>query len=311
MDEMAQRRPRSGAGGSWLAMFPGQGSQRVGMGRSLAQRHPAAAEVFDRASAAIDADLRELCWDSPIEVLTATQNAQPALTTVSLAAYAAFAADRPAPGSAGFAGHSIGAIAAASAAGCLDVEDAVRLARARGELMAAAPGEGSMLAVALGRGVAPEDVPGAGAQLAARYGLDLAAINGPRQVVLSGPGEAVREAARLIGPRSKELRVSHAFHSRLMAPGQPRWDQLLDGAAFGDPVGAYFAGSTGRGVRGGDQVREDLRRGLCEPVLWAAVMEAAGDFDELIAFGTGAAIAALARPYLRQRRLTLVESSVP
>lgn len=296
---------------TWLALFPGQGSQRVGMGRRIVEQYAAASEVFDRASAALDMDLRELCWNSSLQELTATENAQPALTAVGLAAFAAFVERRkPNPGT-GYAGHSVGALAAASAAGCIDLETAVILARARGKLMSAAPGVGSMLAIAVDRAEGIEELARLGAALAAEHGLDLAAINGPRQVVLSGPKSAVQQAAVIHGAKSRELLVSHAFHSRMMAPGQQQWDSLLNQTTFRPANGHYLKVTDGRKVSDGHSVREDLRANLCGPVMWAKVMTNSAEFNEMVIFGPGSAIRSLARPYLGGRVVVAVETAVP
>jgi malonyl CoA-acyl carrier protein transacylase len=292
-----------------IGLFPGQGSQYVGMGARLAGKSPAAAEVFDRAEAASGVDVRRLCWETDSADLERTENAQLALTVFSLAAFSAYQCEGGATIDA-FAGHSVGAIAAASAAGYLSVEQAVILARTRGRLMATAPGNGGMLAVAVPARSLEEEARKAGQEMAQAFGLDVAAHNGPRQIVLSGPETSLDQAAAALGAKAKRLSVSHAFHSRLMGPVEAEWHSVLDSVPMPASAGTFVGCTDAIPTTRGADVRADLKRGLCHPVLWSSVMDGARAYDRLCVFGSGRAIARLARPYLQSRDLLVVEDNL-
>jgi [acyl-carrier-protein] S-malonyltransferase/trans-AT polyketide synthase/acyltransferase/oxidoreductase domain-containing protein len=211
-------------------VFPGQGSQRAGMGLDLAERFAVSAAVFDQASQALGLDLREIVSGGDGR-LGLTEYTQPALLTVEIAILRALEAHR------GFladiwAGHSLGEYTALCAAGALPLDDAVRLVRARGRLMqeTVPAGEGGMLAVA-----ARGDLPLAVVQgIAAECEVDIANHNSGQQVVLSGRAEALeaaRERCRAAGLRGVPLPVSAPFHSRLMGPVAERFRPILEEVA--------------------------------------------------------------------------------
>lgn len=287
-------------------LFPGQGSQVPGMGRRAVNASPAAAEFFDAASAAIDRDLRELCWHAGLAALTLTENLQPALITASLAAWIA-AVDR-APVTL-TAGHSVGALAAAAVAGVFDPVDAVRLAARRGALMASIPAGGTMLAVTTTKTEHEPTQFQVAQKLATKFDLDVAAVNGPTQVVLAGAIRNVEIAAAQIGGKSKQLEVSNAFHSRFMQPVAEEWIKTLDDVDFRDGDGSYFGCTTGRVADSGGDVRADLRDGLTSTVRWQAVMGALDECESLDVYGPGRAIARLARPFLNGRRVRIYEEA--
>ena len=205
---------RAGTAGQTAFVFPGQGSQWVGMGRLLHQRFPAFAHAFDEAAAAIDTHLRlplrEVMWGTDAELLQSTEFAQPALFVLEIALAALWRSWGVAPDV--VLGHSVGEIAAACVAGVLSLEDASAIVVARGRLMAALPVSGVMVAVSAGEAeVAPMLSDGVG----------IAAVNGPNSVVLSGERAAVAAVADRLadnGRRTHRLAVSHAFHSALMEP---------------------------------------------------------------------------------------------
>ena len=205
---------RAGTAGQTAFVFPGQGSQWLGMGRQLHQRFPAFADAFDEAAAALDAHLRlplrGVMWGSDAESLQGTEFAQPALFALEIALAALWRSWGVTPDV--VLGHSVGEIAAARVAGVLSLDDASRIVAARGRLMAALPVGGVMVAVSAGEAeVAP--------MLSA--GVGIAAVNGPNAVVLSGERAAVGALADRLadtGRRTHRLAVSHAFHSALMEP---------------------------------------------------------------------------------------------
>ncbi|WP_372405664.1 ACP S-malonyltransferase [Streptomyces luteireticuli] len=270
------------------ALFPGQGSQSVGMGRDLCASFAEAAAVFDEAGDVLGLDVRELCWRSSPAVLAATENAQPALLTCSVAAWRALGTGGVTAASA--AGHSVGALGALVVAGCLGFGDAVALSRLRGELMAAAPGEGAMCAVLLSPSMPRERV----AELAGDCGVDLAADNSARQVVYSGDRERMRDFSSRVGARAKALDVSHAFHSRLMKPVEEDWRAAVDRVGIRPP--RIPVGLISRGVFGTDPaaVRADLVASLCAPVRWREVMAAAGTRPR-VALGPARSLAGMER----------------
>lgn len=227
---MTDRLAGSMGGVAWL--FPGQGSQVVGMGKELAERHPAAMHVFDEASAAIGMDLKRLCWDGPQSELDQTANTQPALLVASIAALRAAEDADQICAPVVVLGHSLGEFTALVAAGALPLADGVRLVRTRGELMQRADPSGGMLAV-LGIDAA------AIARAIAGTRMVLANDNAPGQVVISGPRDDFdRAIAALKAAGAKRvipLRLSAAFHSPAMQKVAPdlatalaaaRWDAL-------------------------------------------------------------------------------------
>mgnify|MGYP005809890947 CR=1 FL=1 len=205
---------RAGPAGQTAFVFPGQGSQWPGMGRQLHQRFPAFARAFDEAAAAMDAHLRspvrDVMWGTDAELLQGTDFAQPALFVLEIALAALWRSWGLTPDV--VLGHSVGEIAAACVAGVLSLDDAARIVAARGELMAALPEGGVMVAVSAGEAEVAPMLSGS---------VSIAAVNGPSSVVLSGERAAVGAVADRLaetGRRTHRLAVSHAFHSPLMEP---------------------------------------------------------------------------------------------
>lgn len=284
---------------SALHLFPGQGSQARGMARAALASSARARRFVASASEETGLDLAELCVSAPVETLTPTEIQQPALTAAALACWMASDPGEPHPGDR-FAGHSIGALAAAAASGHLDPMSAVVLARTRGLLMAQAPGSGGMLAVVT-RKERSEAAQRSGAEdLAERFGLDVAAVNGPTQIVLSGPLDRIEAAHRECGSRSTMLAVSHAFHSRLMEPVCPAWAEALATAPVHSGHG-YVGCASGRLAASPEEVRQDLADGLLRTVRWMAVLEATTACRSVAVYGPGHALARLMRPYLGNR----------
>jgi len=294
--------------GRFLA-FPGQGSQSPGMGRGLASRFPVAAQAFDEASEAIDLDLRALLWGSSAKRLTRTENAQPAILLHSVAALRVWRAERGSPEGAvapiWAVGHSVGALTAAVAVGAIDLADAMRLARRRGELMASAPGAGGMLAVA----VTSSDSARTTTEIAGGLGLDVACYNGDRQLVLSGEVERIGEASRILGSKSLALEVSHAFHSRLMDPIVPEWRRTVAGVRFGDPSVPYLSASTGELHGTADGIARDLADGVRAPVRWHIVSERAQTAGGGLIFGNGSPLKRMWRRTRLADRVDVVDDS--
>jgi [acyl-carrier-protein] S-malonyltransferase len=213
---------------AWL--FPGQGSQEVGMGKSLCQTSASARSVFERADRALGYSIQKLCFDGPMETLTLTENAQPAIVTTSIAALVALREAHAALPQPAFAlGHSLGEYSALVAAGALELEDAVRLVHLRGRAMqeAVPEGQGAMAAIMGG----DESVVRALCEEAAQGEmLSPANFNAPGQIVISGAAGAVARARDLAGGRGLKaipLKVSAPFHSALMAPAARAVEKAL------------------------------------------------------------------------------------
>lgn len=254
-------------------LFPGQGAQSVGMGRALAEAHPAAAEAFATADRVLGYPLSALCWNGPAEELKKSVHTQPALLTHSVAALRLVQAAGLAPSFA--AGHSLGEYSACVAAGALSFEDALRLTRRRGELMYAAGLErpGAMAAIL---GLAREEVEAACADAAASGIVRAANLNAPGQVVISGEPAAVDaacEAARARGAkRAIRLEVSGAFHSPLMGPAAAGLQQALAGITLRDAACPIVSNARARAVRRADEIRAALEEQLLAPVRWEESM---------------------------------------
>ncbi len=258
-----------------VLLCPGQGAQRVGMGKDLAQRFPESAQVFERADAALGAPLSGLMWEGPEEELTLTHNAQPAILVHSLAAHAAIAGGvKPVAA----AGHSLGEYAAYASLGALKLEDAVRLVRRRGELMREA-GErrpGTMAAVLGLDTAAVERVCGE----ASRDGSVVVAanLNAPDQTVISGDPDAVERAQGLLkeagAKRVLPLKVSGAFHSPLMTSARAGLEAALAEAVMTDPPVPVVANASAEPVRDAVTAQRLLAEQLTAPVRWVECMRA-------------------------------------
>ena len=247
-------------------VFPGQGSQYVGMAKDVVAAHPGARALFDRADEVLGFSLSGLCFNGPEEELRQTKNTQPAIFLHSVALFSILGREPEL-----VAGHSLGEYSALVAAGALAFEDALRLVRLRGELMQRAGQEhpGTMAAVI---GLAPGVIDEVCAEASSAGIVQAANFNSPGQVVISGSVAGVRrgmEIAKSRGARVvKELVVSGAFHSPLMAGAQQGLKEGLDRSAIGDARIPVYANVTAEPVRRAEEIRTLLYRQLTSPVRW-------------------------------------------
>ncbi len=268
-------RARGGAGVSVAFVFPGQGSQKVGMGRALAEAFVESRAVFEEADQALGFALSKLCFEGPEGDLQLTTNTQPAILTASVAAWRALASRGVRPDWA--AGHSLGEYSALVAADALSLKDAVATVRRRGAYMqeAVPVGEGAMAAI-LGLDLAA--IEAACREAAAGEVVSPANVNSPGQVVIAGHAGAVDraiEACKAAGAkRAIRLPVSAPFHCALMRPAQERLARDLARLAFRDPAFPLVDNVDARVVRGADECREGLVRQVSAPVRWQESVEA-------------------------------------
>jgi [acyl-carrier-protein] S-malonyltransferase len=253
-------------------VFPGQGSQAVGMGRDLAQAYPAAKALFDEANALFGFSLSNLMWDGPKETLDQTLNTQPALYLHSVAAWRTFTHLHPDFKPAAVAGHSLGELSALPAAGALSFADGLKLVRIRGELMKQA-GElnpGGMAAV-LGLDIPTLEKVCAEASNGDEI-VQIANDNCPGQVVISGHKPALEraiEGAKAAGAkRAMPLAVSIAAHSPLMASIQDDWNAAVDSCDMRDPSIPVVGNVHANLLRSADELRADIQAQMQSRVRW-------------------------------------------
>lgn len=278
-------------------LFAGQGAQAVGMGRDLAENFPAAAELFRRADAILGRPLSRLAFDGPEEELTKTVNCQPALYVHGLACLAAFRAElgrELSPHAA--AGLSLGEFTAHAAAGTFDFETGLRLVDQRARFMqeACETTEGAMAAMIGADENAVRD-------LAAQTDVDVANLNCPGQVVISGESSKVALAVSLAKEagvrRATLLNVAGAYHSRLMESAYRKLGEALEATAINPPRFSVICNVDAQPVTEPARIRETLREQVTGTVRWTETLERLIDTEgcgQFIEFGPGAVLAGLA-----------------
>lgn len=296
-------------------LFPGQGSQYVGMGKDLSDAFPEAKAVFDEADAALGFAISKICFEGPEEDLKRTANTQPAILTHSIAALRVLEARHPdrIAGAAVAAGHSLGEYSAGVAAGAYAFADAVRTVHLRGRFMqeAVPEGVGAMAAIL---GLAPDAVTLACKDAAVETGkiVSPANFNSPEQTVIAGHAEGVARASEICKERGAKkavpLPVSAPFHCALMQPAAERLRPVLDALAAADPRIPIVTNVDAAAARLGDEVRAALVRQVASTVRWVESVEAmaAMGVTEALEIGPGAVLAGLVRRIRKEIPVTPV-----
>jgi [acyl-carrier-protein] S-malonyltransferase len=289
---------QAGARARLAFVFPGQGSQKIGMGKDWADAFPTAAAVFAEADHVLCMPLTRLCWEGPAEELQLTANLQPALLATSVAIQRVLEEHgiRPAV----VAGHSLGEYSALVAAKVLDLPDALRLVRRRGELMqeAVPVGLGAMAAVL---NLPADEVAAAAADASTTTEIcAVANFNSPEQTVIAGHKAAVERAVPLLQARGAKrtlmLPVSAPFHSPLMRPAREGLEPTLRATGFRDPVVPVVTNVDAQPVTSGDAARDALVRQVDSPVRWVesvAWMAGEAGVERFLEVGPGTVLCGL------------------
>ncbi|MBR3760802.1 MAG: ACP S-malonyltransferase [Ruminococcus sp.] len=281
-----------------ISLFAGQGSQYEGMGRDIAEAFPAAAEIYDTGSEILGTDLRELCFNAPIEELSRTANAQPAIMTTSIVCLTAalskgYKFD-------GVAGHSLGEYAAMYASGMISLEDAFRLIKARAAAMESAASEhkGAMAAILK---LAPEKVE----EICSSAKNYVAAVNynSPVQTVIAGTPEGVAEVTEIfkeMKARVAPLNVAGAFHSKLMQSAADTFYETAKAITFKAPQVKYYSNVTGGELTELPDMAELLAKHIVSPVRFTSELSAMSEAgaDKFAEFGPGKTLTGLVKKTL-------------
>jgi [acyl-carrier-protein] S-malonyltransferase len=295
-------------------LFPGQGSQAVGMGRDLAEKFTVARQSFEEADAALGYSLSKLCFEGPAEQLMQTEFTQPAIFAVSMAAYRVLASRGVEPQIA--AGHSLGEYAACAAAGVMSFADAIRALRARGRFMqeAVPQGQGAMAAVL---GLDADAVRGVcdAAAKDTNQVVSPANLNSSEQVVISGTAAGVARASELAKEKGAKkvvpLQVSAPFHCALMQPAQDRLAEVLKGIEVRDPRFPIVSNVTADITKKGGKERNLLIEQVTAPVRWLESMRWMIDrsVSTFVEVGPGRVLSGLMRQIDRAQKCLNVEDS--
>jgi len=298
--------------GKLAFLFPGQASQYPGMGRDLGEKYPESRAVFDEADAALGFSLFNLCCEGTEEALKQTENTQPAILTVSIAAYRALEKRGVTPDFA--AGHSLGEYSAVVAAGGLDFAEAEKIVRGRGRYMqeAVPAGEGAMAAIL---GLPPSEVAEVCKKAADHEVVSPANLNSPEQTVISGAAAAVKRAVEIASQsgakRAVMLPVSAPFHCAMMAPAQQRLEADLRAANFHPLKFPVITNVDAEAVTTGDEARDALIRQVTQPVRWLDSIHEMIDagVTVFVEVGPGKVLSGLLRQIDRSIRAFNVEDS--
>lgn len=293
-------------------LFPGQASQYAGMGGDLATSFPESRSVFEKADAALGFPISKLCFEGPEDELKLTENTQPAILTVSVAAYRALETHGITPDFT--AGHSLGEYSALVAAGALDFSEAVKLVRQRGRYMqeAVPAGEGAMAAIL---GLSPADVAEVCKKAAGTEVVSPANMNSSEQTVIAGNAAAIKRAVEIASQsgakRAVILAVSAPFHCALLMPAQKRLEIDLRAAKFNDLRFPLITNVDAQIITSGDEAREALIRQVTLPVRWLDSIREMIDqgVTIFVEVGPGKVLSGLLRQIDRSVRCFNVEDS--
>ncbi|MGA8767676.1 MAG: ACP S-malonyltransferase [Candidatus Acidiferrales bacterium] len=293
-------------------LFPGQASQYPGMGKDLAANFAESRAVFAEADAALGFSLSHLCFEGSEDALKLTENTQPAILTVSVAAYRALAARGIEPDFA--AGHSLGEYSALVAAGALEFSDAVKLVRQRGRYMqeAVPTGEGAMAAIL---GLSPADVAEVCRKAADGEVVSPANLNSPEQTVIAGNAAAVKRSVEIASQagakRAVILAVSAPFHCALLMPAQERLEVDLRATKFNNLRFPLVTNADAETIASGDEARESLIRQVTMPVRWLESVREMIDqgVNIFVEVGPGKVLSGLLRQIDRSVRCFNVEDA--
>lgn len=295
-------------------LFPGQGSQKVGMGADLYEAHPAARAVFDQADEVLGFRLSRLCFEGPEAELTDTANAQPAILVTSLALYAALG--DLAPQSDCVAGHSLGEYTALVVAGSLAASDAMRLTRQRGEWMKKAGdvAPGGMAAI-----LNMEDAPIEAACRQAREEtggvVQIANYNSPGQIVISGDVSTLNRAVELVKERGARrvipLAVSVATHSPLMAYAADGLKKAIGAVTLAAPAAPVIGNVSGEALSSAAQIEQELMAQLTSPVRWTKSVNEmlARGVEHFVEIGPGTVLTGLVRRVNKDAKVTNISDA--
>lgn len=292
--------------GSTAFVFPGQGSQALGMGHDVYINSPAGREVFEEVDDALGRRLSDVMFGEDSDALTRTENAQPAILTASIAMWRAMeeaTATMVMPDLA--AGHSLGEYSALVVAGVLSVSDAVKLVCERGRLMQGAceSSPGGMLAL-----IGVDEVTAA--EICRDSGVEMSTVNTPEQIIIAGDHKGLARAADLAGARGAKkaipLSVAGAFHSGLMSSAQHGLDSAIESTTFNDPLVPVVGNVDARPLTTADDVKSELRRQLTSCVQWnrgVRYMLDGGGVDEFVEIGNGKVLSGMIKRIDRGARV--------
>lgn len=292
--------------GSTAFVFPGQGSQALGMGHDVYINSPAGREVFEEVDDALGRRLSDVMFGDDSDALTRTENAQPAILTASIAMWRAMeeaTATMVMPDLA--AGHSLGEYSALVVAGVLSVSDAVKLVCERGRLMQGAceSSPGGMLAL-----IGVDEVTAA--EICRDSGVEMSTVNTPEQIIIAGDHKGLARAADLAGARGAKkaipLSVAGAFHSGLMSSAQHGLDSAIESTTFNDPLVPVVGNVDARPLTTADDVKSELRRQLTSCVQWnrgVRYMLDGGGVDEFVEIGNGKVLSGMIKRIDRGARV--------
>lgn len=291
-------------------MFPGQGSQAVGIGKALYDEYPEIKDLFQQADDLTGTDLTKIMFDGPKERLTETENAQPALLLSGIAVHKLLVKEGIDPVMA--VGHSLGEYSALVAAGAISFEEALPLVASRGKLMEKAfpKGKGSMAAVL---GMSPENIEYVLQNLDGDEVVDIANLNCPGQIVISGSKEGIENAGTLLkengAKRVLPLSVSGPFHSRLMKPANEQFSKELNAINFNDATIPVYANVTAQPVTEKGEVKDLLIKQLYSPVRFEESIRNMidEDVDAFVEVGGGKVLSGLVRKIDRKAKTFVIQ----